>query len=134
MHIFDPYNENQPFQYIGRTNCYHSYSHGLCTVFFSPLHNNREVIFIGGSKKKRYSSDIDYKCAEVLDFTVTTSNWERRKSIELTLTCTMFCTKNIRFVKYFLWPDFTLPCGLAESTSVNKRRGRVFEAHLKHRE
>ena len=35
----------------------------------------------------------------------------------ITVICTIFCAKNISFVKYFLWPDFTLPRGLAESTS-----------------
>ena len=52
----------------------------------------------------------------------------------ITVICTICCAENISFVKYFLWPDFTLPRGLAESTSVSERRGRVFEAHSKHRE
>ena len=42
-----------------------------------------------------------------------------------------FCANNISFVKFFLWPNFTLPHGLAESTSVYKRRGCVFEARSK---
>ena len=38
----------------------------------------------------------------------------------ITVICTIFCAKNISLVKYFLWPDFTLPRGLAERTSVYK--------------
>ena len=52
----------------------------------------------------------------------------------ITAICTIFCAENISFVKYFLWADFTLPRGLAESTSVYERRGRVFEARSKQRE
>ena len=52
----------------------------------------------------------------------------------ITAIYTIFCAENISFVKYFLWPNFTLPRGLAESTSVYERRGRVFEARSKHRE
>ena len=52
----------------------------------------------------------------------------------ITVICTIFCAKNISFVKYFLWPDFTLSRGLAKRTPVYECRGRVFKAHSNHRE
>jgi hypothetical protein len=63
--IFDP--ETSTFSIVGATTCSHKGSG--CALFYSPKHKNRPTVFIGGSND----------CAEVLDYTLNNSTWEKRK-------------------------------------------------------
>ena len=67
--IYDP--ETSSFSSIGTTTCSHQGSG--CALFYSPRHKNRPTVFIGGSNDTTF--DV---CAEVLDYTVNTSTWEKR--------------------------------------------------------
>ena len=67
--IYDP--ETLSFSNIGTTTCSHQGSG--CALFYSPRHKNRPTVFIGGSNDTTF--DV---CAEVLDYTVNTSTWEKR--------------------------------------------------------
>ena len=42
-----------------------------CTVFKSPKHNNRPVVFVGGGKEQ--------KTAEILDYSQSGATWEEGK-------------------------------------------------------
>ena len=83
------------------------------------------------------SKTISYRTSQIFCFNVLILIAKKLRKIRLNPNDSdihIFLRKNINYVKYFLLPDFTLPRGLAENTSVCKRRGRVFEAHSKHRE
>ena len=67
--IYDP--ETSSFSSIGTTTCSHQGSG--CALFYSPRHKNRPTVFIGGSNDTTF--DV---CAEVLDYTVNNSIWEKR--------------------------------------------------------
>ena len=67
--IFDP--ETSTFSSVGATACSHKGSG--CTLFYSPKHKNRPTVFIGGSNDTSFDN-----CAEVLDYTLNNSTWEKR--------------------------------------------------------
>ena len=67
--IFDP--EISTFSSVGATTCPHKGA--ACALFYSPKHKNRPTVFIGGSNDTSYDN-----CAEVLDYTVNISTWEKR--------------------------------------------------------
>ena len=67
--IFDP--EISTFSSVGATTCPHKGA--ACALFYSPMHKNRPTVFIGGSNDTSYDN-----CAEVLDYTVNNSIWEKR--------------------------------------------------------
>ena len=67
--IFDP--EISTFSSVGATTCPHKGA--ACALFYSPKHKNRPTVFIGGSNDTSYDN-----CAEVLDYTVNNSIWEKR--------------------------------------------------------
>ena len=67
--IFDP--ETSKFSSVGATICSHKGSG--CALFYSPKHKNRPTVFIGGSNDTSFAN-----CAEVLDYTLNTSTWEKR--------------------------------------------------------
>ena len=69
--IFDP--ETSTFSSVGATTCSHKGSG--CALFYSPKHKNRPTVFIGGSNDTSFDN-----CAEVLDYTVNNSTWEKRMS------------------------------------------------------
>ena len=68
--IFDP--ETSTFSSVGATTtCSHKGSG--CALFYSPKHKNRPTVFIGGSNDTAFDN-----CAEVLDYTLNNSTWEKR--------------------------------------------------------
>ena len=67
--IFDP--EISTFTSVGATTCPHKGA--ACALFYSPKHKNRPTVFIGGSNDTSFDN-----CAEVLDYTVNNSTWEKR--------------------------------------------------------
>ena len=67
--IFDP--ETSTFSSVGATTCSHKGSG--CALFYSPKHKNRPTVFIGGSNDTSFDNR-----AEVLDYTVNNSIWEKR--------------------------------------------------------
>ena len=67
--IFDP--ETSTFSSVGATACSHKGSG--CALFYSPKHKNRPTVFIGGSNDTSFDN-----CAEILDYTVNNSTWEKR--------------------------------------------------------
>ena len=67
--IFDP--EISTFSSVGATTCSHKGSG--CALFYSPKHKNRPTVFIGGSNDTSFDN-----CAEVLDYTLNNSTWEKR--------------------------------------------------------
>ena len=67
--IFDP--ETSTFLSVGATTCSHKGSG--CALFYSPKHKNRPAVFIGGSNDTSFDN-----CAEVLDYTLNNSTWEKR--------------------------------------------------------
>ena len=67
--IFDP--ETSTFSSVGATACSHKGSG--CALFYSPKHKNRPTVFIGGSNDTAFDN-----CAEVLDYTLNNSTWEKR--------------------------------------------------------
>ena len=67
--IFDP--ETSMFLSVGATACSHKGSG--CALFYSPMHKNRPTIFVGGSNDTIFDN-----CAEVLDYTLSNSTWEKR--------------------------------------------------------
>ena len=66
--IFDP--ETSTFSSVGATACSHKGSG--CALFYSPKHKNRPTVFIGGSNDTSFDN-----CAEVLDYTLNNSTWEK---------------------------------------------------------
>ena len=75
--IFDP--ETSTFSSVGATTCSHKGSG--CALFYSPKHKNRPTVFIGGSNDTSFDN-----CAEVLDYTMNNSTWEKRKYSSYTLS------------------------------------------------
>ena len=69
VRIFDP--ETSTFLSVGETTCSHKGSG--CALFYSPKHKNRPTVFIGGSN----DTSVD-DCAELLDYTLNNSTWEKR--------------------------------------------------------
>ena len=67
--IFDP--ETSTFSSVGATLCSHIGSG--CALFYSPQHKNRPTVFIGGSNDTSFDNR-----AEILDYTVNNSIWEKR--------------------------------------------------------
>ena len=67
--IFDP--ETSTFLSVGATKCSHKGSG--CALYYSPKHKNRPAVFIGGSNDTSFDN-----YAEVLDYTVNNSIWEKR--------------------------------------------------------
>ena len=68
--MFDP--ETSTFSTVGATTtCSHKGSG--CALFYSPKHKNRPTVFIGGSNDTAFDN-----CAEVLDYTLNNSTWEKR--------------------------------------------------------
>ena len=67
--IFDP--EISTFLSVGGTTCPHKGA--ACALFYSPKHKNRPTVFIGGSNDTSFDN-----CAEILDYTVNNSIWEKR--------------------------------------------------------
>ena len=67
--IFDL--EISTFSSIGATTCPHKGA--ACALFYSPKHKNRPTVFIGSSNDTLFDN-----CAEILDYTVNNSTWEKR--------------------------------------------------------
>ena len=67
--IFDP--ESSTFSSVGSTTYPHKGAG--CALFYSPKHKNRPTVFIGGSNDTYFDN-----CAEVLDYTLNNSTWEKR--------------------------------------------------------
>ena len=67
--IFDP--ESSTFSSVGSTTYPHKGAG--CALFYSPKHKNRPTVFIGGSNDTSFDN-----CAEILDYTVNNSIWEKR--------------------------------------------------------
>ena len=85
--IFDP--ETSTFSSVGSTTCSHKGSG--CALFYSPKHKNRPTVFIGGSNDTSFDN-----CAEVLDYTLNNSAWEKR----------MF--RSYKMVFYFILSKITI--------------------------
>jgi hypothetical protein len=64
--------DTQQFTNIGKTIC--SHVGAGCALFYSPIHKNRPTVFIGGSR-----DTLDGSCAEVFDYKMANSTWEKRK-------------------------------------------------------
>ena len=67
--IFD--SETSTFSSVGATTC--SHKGAGCALFYSPKHKNRPAVFIGGSSDTSFDN-----CAELLDYTLNNSTWEKR--------------------------------------------------------
>ena len=67
--IFDP--ETSTFSSVGAT--IYPHKGAGCALFYSPKHKNRPTVFIGGSNDTSFDNR-----AEVLDYTVNNSIWEKR--------------------------------------------------------
>ena len=67
--IFDP--KISTFSSVGATTYPHKGA--ACALFYSPKHKNRPTVFIGGSNETSFDNH-----AEVLDYTVNNSTWEKR--------------------------------------------------------
>ena len=67
--IFDP--DSSTFLSVGSTTYPHKGAG--CALFYSPKHKNRPTVFIGGSNDTLFDNR-----AEILDYTVNNSNWEKR--------------------------------------------------------
>ena len=64
--------DTQQFTNIGKTIC--SHVGAGCALYYSPIHKNRPTVFIGGSR-----DTLDGSCAEVFDYKMANSTWEKRK-------------------------------------------------------
>ena len=67
--IFDP--DSSTFSSVGSTTYPHKGAG--CALFYSPKHKNRPTVFIGGSNDTSFDNR-----AEILDYTVNNSIWEKR--------------------------------------------------------
>ena len=64
--------DTEQFTNIGKTIC--SHIGAGCALYYSPIHKNRPTVFIGGSR-----DTLDGSCAEVFDYKMANSTWEKRK-------------------------------------------------------
>ena len=67
--IFDP--DSSIFSSVGST--IYPHKGAGCALFYSPKHKNRPTVFIGGSNDTSFDNH-----AEILDYTVNNSIWEKR--------------------------------------------------------